>query len=989
MKLTASSVSRTLLFINVPQLCIFLLLSLMGLTARAANVIQTENAKPGTSQWQLTNPATSREIEGYASLTSVPRGGQIRFYVNTADPSYTIEFFRMGWYGGLGGRRMTNAVTRTGVNQPMPVPDPVTGLIECNWTSPYTFTVPTSSDRTVWASGVYLAKLTALASGKQSYIIFVVRDDSRSSSYLFQSSVTTFQAYNNWGGKSLYSFNSPSGPAQAVSFNRPYGYGDSDVGYNDGSGEFHRAWEYNMVRFLEREGYDTTYCTDIDTHSNPNLLLNHKAFLVVGHDEYWSWQMRANVEAARDRGVNLGIFSANVCYWQIRLVSSAINGASNRTIICYKSLNDPYATDGITSNDNLVTVRWRDAPVNRPEDALLGVMYNGADPFDGDFVVADDTSWVFANTGLRNGDLIPGMAGSEVDRVFNDAPPNTWVVAHAPMLFNPSSGQFMPGYTADMVTYVKGATVFSTGCIQWSWGLDDYNAPTYRRSRVDAGVQQITRNVLARFVAAKNQTLIARPGGPYNGTAAQAVRFDGTSSVGLIGAYQWDFGDGTSGFGGKPSHAYAGPGTYTVKLTVTDNGGVVKSATTTATITSPPPGDYSLVLNGSTYMEVPSNDSLNIVGPFTVEAWIKTNSATAQQGIVERYNTFGPATFDGGFAFRLTSDGKLQLFTLQNGNVGDVITGNTTVTPGVWHHVAGVFDGAELRVYLDGAVDGLKPSTFVPSAGTASLKVGARGDDGNYKFIGLIDEVRLTAEVLYTTPFSPLLELPAIGGNSRGDWQFTNLSLDDASGRENNGTVIGVTTFSRDVPGATAPAGPTGLSVSVVSSSQLNLAWSDQSDNENGFLIERSTNGTSFTQITAVSWGVTTFSDTGLSPGTTYNYRVQAFNDVGNSGYSNTANATTTAGVPAAPSNLTAAASLFSRRINLNWSDNSNNETSFKVERSTSSSSGFSQIASLSAGTRSYADTSISRRVTYYYRVRASNAAGNSPYSNVASARKN
>jgi len=175
------------------------LLASLPSRALGANPIQLENAKPGTTGWNLTNPATNREIEGYASLTSVNRGGQISLYVNTSAATYTIEVFRMGWYAAAGARRVVSAITRTGVKQVIPVPDRVTGLVECNWSNPYVLAIPNTADSTDWCSGVYLAKLTTSA-GKQSYIIFVVRDDARPSSFLQQASFTTYQAYNPWGG---------------------------------------------------------------------------------------------------------------------------------------------------------------------------------------------------------------------------------------------------------------------------------------------------------------------------------------------------------------------------------------------------------------------------------------------------------------------------------------------------------------------------------------------------------------------------------------------------------------------------------------------------------------------------------------------------------------------------------------------------------------------------------------------------------------------
>src|SRR5262249_49418963 len=148
-----------------------------------------------TSDWQLSNYASNHEIEGYANLTSVNRGGQIKFFVNTIDNNFTIEFFRTGWYGGAGGRRNTSAPQPARTAQPPCSNDMTTGLIECNWINPYTLQIPNdTTDPTDWCSGVYLAKLTS-SSGLTSYIVFVVRDDSRPSDYLFQSSVNTYQAY--------------------------------------------------------------------------------------------------------------------------------------------------------------------------------------------------------------------------------------------------------------------------------------------------------------------------------------------------------------------------------------------------------------------------------------------------------------------------------------------------------------------------------------------------------------------------------------------------------------------------------------------------------------------------------------------------------------------------------------------------------------------------------------------------------------------------
>lgn len=492
--------------------------------AGVQNPITAENNRTGTEEWRLTNPAMHREIEGYASATSVNRGEAIRLYVNTDDPAYTLEVFRMGWYQGLGSRKVFGPVRVHATHQLMPVRDPQTGLVDCDWKNPYLLNTVADADGTPWTSGVYLAKLSTSDTQQQSYIIFVVRDDARHSDLVLQLPMTTYQAYNFWGGKSLYPASSgdelPWGsvngtPAVKVSFNRPYvGSTNPLAAYGVGAGDFltntqpvmrgypisSAGWDYNLVRWLEREGYDLSYVTSLDTHTSPELLNPHKAFLSVGHDEYWSWSMRDNLKAARDAGVNLAFFGANAMYWQVRFETSPVTQAPNRVMVAYKDrAKDPYSSDSDPANDRLITVRWHSDPVDRPEDRMVGMHYV-LDPANGDIVISNASHWVFEHTGLENGSRLTGLLGYEVDGASDQPPPSTEILATSKAV---DIGDASHVANSNMTLYstAKGALVFATGSMQWSWGLDDFNVPALRASRLNTAAMQITRNVLARFIA--------------------------------------------------------------------------------------------------------------------------------------------------------------------------------------------------------------------------------------------------------------------------------------------------------------------------------------------------------------------------------------------------------------------------------------------------------------------------------------------------------
>lgn len=470
------------------------------------NPVYGENQRQGTGDWALSSPATNREIEGYASKTSAAPGEKISIYVNTASPKYGLEVFRLGWYGGLGGRLLQPAVERDGRIQVTPTPD-IDGLVECDWTDPYELTIPDD-----WVTGIYLVKLTTRGTLKQSYVPFVVRDDKRPSTYLVQSSVTTMQAYNNWGGKSLYDFNSTDDlRASRVSFLRPYAMGlNPESAAGVGAGEIITnlqgpaqtgplGWEQPMVRFLERNGYDVSYVTNLDVHRDTNIVANHPVFVSMGHDEYWSSKMRDHVEYARDHGsTSLAFFSGNVSFWQIRMQPSK-GGAPDATMYCTKNANtDPVH---ITADAWQTTVRFEDVGnplLRRGEEGLTGLSFQDYD-INAPLVVSAPSSWVYTGTNLAAGAQIPGLLGYEVEGVREPALPGVRVIAASPW----TTGHGTNGVSHMAVRQLpSGAETFAAGSIQVAWGLDDFRPPGVAQTNVQsAAFQQMARNVLERLAA--------------------------------------------------------------------------------------------------------------------------------------------------------------------------------------------------------------------------------------------------------------------------------------------------------------------------------------------------------------------------------------------------------------------------------------------------------------------------------------------------------
>jgi hypothetical protein len=304
---------------------------LAGQGSSALNPIQQENCLRGDEGW-LHAGADRRAIEGYATEPSVQPGDTIHFHVSTTPAEgYHIDVYRLGWDGGIGARLVACLPTCSsddeGRSYDVPTPD-VNGEVDAGWPVTDKLTVPSD-----WVSGYYLVDYVVTSgaeAGRASIGYVIVRAPaSRQSAIVVQVPVNTWQAYNAWGGRSLYDDQSVGGRrATYVSFERPYLWEPEPGGLP-------LEWEYPLVRFLEREGYDVSYQTDVDTDANPDSLLKHRLVITAGHGEYWSKTTRDAFDAARDQGVNLAFMGANTGYWQVRYADD------RRTVVAYKSTYDP------------------------------------------------------------------------------------------------------------------------------------------------------------------------------------------------------------------------------------------------------------------------------------------------------------------------------------------------------------------------------------------------------------------------------------------------------------------------------------------------------------------------------------------------------------------------------------------------------------------------------------------------------------------------
>ncbi|SDI65017.1 Mo-co oxidoreductase dimerisation domain-containing protein [Actinokineospora alba] len=613
--------------------------------------VACENSKPGTANWDATGGGDP-SIEGFGTSMSVNVGQSISFKVKTSAP-YKIDIFRLGYYGGLGARKMTaTPITPTPRTQPACLSQSATGLIDCgNWQVSASWAVPSTA-----VSGVYIANLQRTDTDVNNHIVFIVRNDASTSKMVFQTSDPTWQAYNVWGGNSFYG-GQPDSRAYKLSYNRPF---STRTDVPDGR-DFVFGSEYPMIRFLERNGYDVSYISGIDADRSGSLLLNHKMFISTGHDEYWSGAQRANVEAARDAGVHLAFFSGNEVFWKTRWENS-IDGSntSYRTLVTYK---ETHANAKIDPNVAW-TGTWRDPRFSppsdggKPENALTGQIWTVNCCSYAIKVPADDGKMRFwRNTSVATqlagatATLAPNTLGYEWDEdLDNGFRPNgmirlskTTETVAAKLMDHGSS--VAPGEATHRMTLYRaasGALVFGAGTVQWSWGLDDNHDGAVVNT--DQRMQQATVNLFADMgvqpttlmaglvaatassdVTAPNTTITSpAPGATVNsgdtitvtGTAVDGSRVGGVE-VSLDGGASWHPANG------RETWSYTGSiprrGSIDIKARATDDSVNTDSTPASVTVNSTCPCTLFPDLAVPKTPATNDTSSINVGTRFTVD----------------------------------------------------------------------------------------------------------------------------------------------------------------------------------------------------------------------------------------------------------------------------------------------------------------------------------------------------------------------------------
>ena len=419
-------------------------------------------------------PLGALPLEGYLTETSLRQGEPLELHVRSEDPTYHVTLLQQ--------RASLVKIADLGdfVGYNWSVPD--SAWRGCNWPVTERVSVPDS-----WRPGAYLARLTAGPDSTR--IPFVVRSRIPGSyaPILVQLSTNTWQAYNRYGGKSLYGAYAPGlvGRAYRVSFQRPF-----EGPY--GTIEYALLWEYPFISFLESQGYLYEVCTNLDVHREPGLLDSYRLFVSVGHDEYYSKEMFDALEHFANSGGNLAFFSANTLWWQVRYEDA------EQTMVCFKNASlDPL----LHVDDTRVTVNWNAWPVLRPPATLMGVYYNNSSGIpEGPYRVYDPDHWAYAGVRVSPGQEFGyPMVGFEVDARTSDSPANVAVIARMELPDSDDGGVLRQ---AEMVYHERpgGGAVFAGGTVNYVQGIVPYYNPRMGLDgQADPVARAVTNNVLRRL----------------------------------------------------------------------------------------------------------------------------------------------------------------------------------------------------------------------------------------------------------------------------------------------------------------------------------------------------------------------------------------------------------------------------------------------------------------------------------------------------------
>jgi methionine-rich copper-binding protein CopC len=560
--------------------------------ASCANPIVCENQQPGTpkSVWDVNANTDDMYIQGFADPFSVNVGGSINFKIESAASSYTIDIYRMGYYGGDGARlvaSITNPNISASQNQPVCNTVVTTGLIDCgNWSVSATWSVPITA-----VSGVYFAQIYTANRTHENQIPFVVTNNASTSNIVFMTNDSTWQAYNDWGqrtptstdpggGNSLYQGNSTGSPwcctqldperAVEVSYNRPFA--TRYVG--SGGQDFFFSMEFPMIQWMEENGYDVSYVSNagVDADTSGQMLSQHKTFMTVGHSEYWSAGMRTAVTDARNNGTSLAFFAGNLMQWKIRFAADPYNNEADRTIICYKESLDSARTD--PNDPPTWTGTWTDprfsppADGGQPPNAITGQNWAVNS---GTYAVQvpstysalrfwRDTSIASLPSG-QSATLSAESLGYEWDLDMDNGfrPPGeidmsstTETPPQVNLTYSEQLGSIPVTNHLTLYRASSGALVFDTGSVQWSWGLNSNHDGD--QVATNTTMQQATVNLFADMGAA--------PGSPVSGLTYAPEPADTTAPTSTI----------TSPSAGA---TLANGSTVTISGTATDSGGGV------------------------------------------------------------------------------------------------------------------------------------------------------------------------------------------------------------------------------------------------------------------------------------------------------------------------------------------------------------------------------------------------------------------------------